>query len=212
MLGLMLLFRSLDGGAVVFGVAFKERMMFFKKLLMVLLLAALTVPAMGYAQDNGGGESILYVGVITDFPDEFVGVAVDGEEVTIYICDGNAAEGTVSIAQWFTGEIADNAISIAASNGNQVEVTIEDGRAIGKITLADGSERDFSVTLAQGKSALFRSEFTLGEDAYVGGWLVLEDGSVRGAVFKAGTQELVAASFSGGNQLNQIDPIDLPAR
>ena len=183
--------------------------MSYKKLLLVLLLV---VPATGYAQDEGGGESVLFMGVVTDFPDEFVGVAVDGEAVTLYICDGNAEEGTVTIAQWFVGDVVDDAIDITAPNGRRIEVAVEADRASGKVTFPDGTVREFTAMLSTGKAALFRSEFQIGDDSYVGGWLIQEDGSVRGAIFKSGSGELVAASFSGGNQVFQIDPIDLPAR
>jgi hypothetical protein len=187
-----------------------ERKMVYKKLLFVVLMVALLIPVASYAQEDTSNE--LFIGVITDFPDEFVGLAIDGDTATFYICDGNAAEGTVSIAQWFIGDVVDNLIDITAPNGNRVEITLAGETASGILTLSDGSSQSFAVALARDDAALFRSEFTIGEDSYVGGWLVLEDGSVRGAIFKAGSQELTPASFSGGNQVFQIDPIDLPAR
>jgi hypothetical protein len=163
----------------------------------VISLFVLTVSAQDAAETEA--TAILYIGTVTGIEDEFVGLALDGENATIYICDGQADKGTVSIAQWFVGTVADNAIDITADNGNRVEAVVdaESETASGKFTFADGSTKDFVLSLAEGEASLYRSDFTLNDSEFVGGWLILADGTVRGAVFEKETQELAPATFFG---------------
>ena len=53
-------------------------------------------------------------------PDEFVGIAVFGDDATIYICDGQPDKGTVRIAEWFIGKVVDHKIDKTGKTGNQV--------------------------------------------------------------------------------------------
>jgi hypothetical protein len=180
--------------------------MIYKVMLMVLLIGALSVPAVGYAQEDEVDNTILFIGTVTDEPDIFVGLAVNNEEVVFYICDGNAEENTVSIAQWFFGTVANEDISITAANGNRVEISIDGETATGTLTLTDGSTKSFEMHLVTSDdAALYRSEFVIGGDAYVSGWLILEDGSVRGASDKLGTPQISPASFSA-TELKHFDP------
>jgi hypothetical protein len=165
--------------------------------IVVICIAAFMVVTVNAQDSSNADEPVtLFIGTVTDFEDEFVGLAIDGENVTIYICDGQADKGTISIGQWFIGIVADNAIDITAANGNRVEVTLDEETATGKFTFTDGTVKEFVLRLAEGGAALYRSEFAFGEDEYVGGWLVLEDGSVRGSVFNKQTAVLVPASFN----------------
>lgn len=169
--------------------------MFFRKMLVLVMLAVLSIPVMGYAQNSGEESLVLFIGTVTGVPDEFVGLAIEGENVTLYICDGKADEGTVSIAQWFVGTVADNTIDITAPNGNRVQVTLTEDAATGTFTFTDGSTRDFVLALAEGEAALYRSDFAFGDEEFVLGWLVLADGSLRGAGFVKSTGELFPATL-----------------
>lgn len=171
--------------------------MVFKRLFFVALLLVLGFAVVSYAQDTEEAEVVLFVGTVDDLLNEFVGLAVQGEDVIIYICDGQPDEGTVGIAQWFIGKHTDNAVSITAANGNMVELTIDGDNATGTFTFTDGTTKTFVLALSE-TAQLHRSEFTIGEDKHVGGWIVLEDGSVRGAVFTVradATEQLVPASL-----------------
>jgi hypothetical protein len=150
-------------------------------LICLLILTALFGIWTVNAQEAEEVAPILYIGTVTGIEDEFVGIAIDGEDAIIYICDGQPEEGTVSIAQWFIGTVADNTIAITAANGNSVAATISEDGAAGQFTFADGSTKDFVLILAEDEAALYRSEFTAGDTNFIGGWLVLADGSVRGA-------------------------------
>jgi hypothetical protein len=170
--------------------------MVLKKLMIVLIVVLLILPLLALAQEETDeAEFILYVGTITDEPDIFVGLAMEGEAVTLYICDGQPDEGTISVGQWFIGTIEEGAIDITAADGNRVAVTLSEETAVGSFTFTDDSVKDFTLALAEGEAALYRSEFAIGEDEYIGGWLVLADGSVRGSVFQRQTEQLVPASL-----------------
>ena len=172
--------------------------MAFRKLAVLLLTITLIVPVAGSAQSNAK----LFVGKLDDEPDKFVGLLMNGENVTLYLCDGNAEEGTVTVAQWFVGEATDDLIDITTANGIRAEVMLEDDLAAGKITFADGTEKAFALKVGEEKAALFRSEFKIGTETFVAGWLVLEDGSVRGAILNVETGELTPASLTGLNALS----------
>jgi hypothetical protein len=162
--------------------------------LLIIVMAALLV-FVATAQDEEEVAPTLFIGTVTDIENEFVGIAVDGENVTIYICDGNAEEDTVSIAQWFIGTVTDGEIAITAANGNSVEAALSADGATGTFTFADGTTKEFVLALAAEEAALYRSEFSLGDDDYVGGWLVLPDGSVRGAISKTADRTLTPAKI-----------------
>jgi hypothetical protein len=166
------------------------------RLLTLILVALLLVT--GSAMRVHGDEQPaykLYIGTVSDKPDEFVGVAVAGTDVTIYICDGQADKGTVSIAEWFLGELADNAVEIIAPSGNRVVGLVKDDTIVGEFTFKDGTVKKFSLTLGDANTALNRSDFAFGDEHFIGGWLILGDGSVRGAVLKKEGNILVPADF-----------------
>ena len=181
--------------------------MFFRhrKLLILLVLAVLALavmfPTASMAQVKEEEAKLLLVGMVMDAPDEFIGLQIEGETATFYICDGNAEEGTVTIAQWFIGDLVNNSFDMTAPDGSQLEFTFDAERTTGKLTLPDGSEKEFSLSEAKEKAALMRSEFAIGGEQYVAGWIILEDGSVRGAIIKVGGDgdetDMTPASLSG---------------
>ena len=168
-----------------------------RRVLTILLMLIVAVGVTGlivHAQERAEKRVDSFAGRVTDNENEFVGIGINGDDVFIYLCDGDAAEGNVSIAEWFAGKIEDNRIDITAPNGNHVEVDFQEGLALGKITLNDGTVKEFTLDQSAG-GRLYRSEFTIDETRYVGGWLVLSDGDVRGAVKNLATGELSPATF-----------------
>lgn len=153
----------------------------------LILVSLMLVVGIGYSasrvqvQTETPPSTKLYVGQITDNPDQFVGLAITGDSVTLYICDGQADKGTVSLGEWFIGSVKDNAIDITAPSGNRVQVKIADPTADGQFTLKDATVKKFSLKLDP-DAKLLRSEFTLDGTKYVAGWIILADGSVRGSV------------------------------
>ena len=156
--------------------------------------ALLAVPALA-AQAVEKSDYRLYVGTVADKPDEFVGVAVLGQDATIYICDGQPDKGHVRIAEWFIGKVADNKIEQTGKTGNKVEVALTDASAEGHFTFKDGLIKSFTLAKGEETTALYRAEFAFGNQHYAGGWLVLPDGSVRGAVLQVEKHKLVPAGL-----------------
>ncbi|MBX3083164.1 MAG: hypothetical protein KF716_16145 [Anaerolineae bacterium] len=171
----------------------------FGRLLLSLAIGLVVLIGLGAAHFEAQAEETTirsYGGLITGADDIFVAVVAEGDKATVYICDGIVDKGTVSIAEWFIGAVKDNAIDIIGPTGNRVEVALTEATATGKFTFTDGAVKEFVIELLPESAGLFRSEFAIGDHKYVGGWLVLPDGSVRGAVRFVETGELVPASFS----------------
>jgi hypothetical protein len=162
-------------------------------MLIVLTLAVYPSLAQGTAAD---ASAVMYIGRVSGFENEFVGLAVQGDSAVIYICDGQADKGTVSVAEWFVGAGDSEVIDITAKSGNRVEAQVAATTAVGKFTFTDGSTKTFSLELVtDGNSGLLRSEFRIADHPFIAGWLVLPDGSVRGAVFDSETGDLSPASL-----------------
>jgi len=179
----------------------KETSMQRSILKLVLAAALLAVTALGVRAALPQGQS-LYVGTVADRPDEFVGIAISGDDATIYICDGQPDKGKVHIAEWFIGKVADDKIEKAGKTGNKVQVALTDTSAEGQFTFKDGSIKKFNLTRGEETTALYRAEFAYGDHHFVGGWLVLADGSVRGAVLSVEDHALVPSSISAYNPLS----------
>ncbi len=129
--------------------------------------------------------AVTFVGTIEGEPDVFVGVGLVGEEATIYICDGQADKNTVSVAEWFIGPVLRGQVEVVNESGNRAQVTLNETTGSGQFTFADGTVKTFTLELvALEGPGLFRSEFSFGENLFIGGWIILSDGSVRGAVFQ----------------------------
>lgn len=161
---------------------------------LVLAAALLVVPALGVQAEEKSDYS-LYVGKVADKPDEFVGVAVSGKDATIYICDGQPDKGKVRIAEWFIDKVDDNKIDKTNKTGNKVVASLTDTSAEGQFTFKDGTIKKFTLARGEDTAALYRAEFAFGNHHYVGGWLVLEDGSVRGAVLSVEDRKLVPSDI-----------------
>jgi hypothetical protein len=172
-------------------------------LVMVMAVAALLPGVQAHDEDTSALRT--FGGHVTGIEDEFVAVGIGGDSATIYICDGNIETGTVTIAEWFSGPVSGNKIDVTSAGGHRVEVTIEDTSATGKFTFKDGTVKEFELELLDGSSGLYRSEFTLRDIDFVAGWLVLPDGSVRGAVRDLETGDLDPATFLDFNQIQAAD-------
>lgn len=148
--------------------------------------------------------ALTFVGTIEGEPDVFVGVGLIDGEATIYICDGQADKDVLNFAEWFIGPVANNQAEVLNESGNRAEVSLHETTGEGQFTFADGSVKAFSLELVEIEGAgLFRSEFGFGENLFIGGWIILADGTVRGGVVQRATATTPAilepASFSRFN-------------
>jgi hypothetical protein len=120
---------------------------------------------------------VTYVGPVAG-TNLFIGLAVENDIVTAYICDSAA----VSI--WFKGMQAGDGTVLEAANGANVQVSFAGNEAGGTLTLPDGTTHVFAAQVTSGSQAgLFRLDRELDEGPYLlGGWIVLPNGEQRGAL------------------------------
>lgn len=113
----------------------------------------------------------------------FVAIVVNNSEALAYVCDGD------QVAQWFPGIVtADGRLALTSSEQWTLEATLDGANVMGHYTSAEGQKVAFTAGPASGDAGLYRTEFERGGVAYIGGWVVREDGEQRGSVIGGGTR------------------------
>lgn len=124
----------------------------------------------------GGAGDNLYVAVVTD-----------GNRVQAYACDGE------TVSEWFVGAVNESRIELTNASSATLSVerggdssfdgTLEVGgqQVALSVTRGDVLETRFDEQ-AVTRATLNRSVMEFGGEQYVGGWIVLPDGSQRGAI------------------------------
>ena len=109
----------------------------------------------------------------------YVAIVEDAGSVAGYLCDDG------SVSRWLARSRLDNGeATLRAGNGDRVgSVRIVGSRATGMIDV-DGSTRDFQATRVRerGDAGLYAAVGTQPNRLLVAGWILLPDGSQRGAV------------------------------
>ena len=158
--------------------------------------------------------------------DAFIGIGTDGYTVTAYVCDG----ANNSLGDNFQGTIdqaSDGVLTLQASNGDLLSLNVDqtsiadafvpDGNITGALTTADGSSYTFSTEAAVAPGGLFLANPQTMPDGSTadGGWVVLNDGEVRGSFSLPGTDFGHSGFLGGGVQFApsvfpQLAPTQLP--
>jgi hypothetical protein len=137
------------------------------------------------------GTEIYAAFVVSRFDD---GGALEGGQA--YFCDGKG------VANWFRLVNPDDGLTFVAAGGASFEATeSEDGTLSATVTL-DGTAHDVTVTEvdADGDAGLYLADHTIDADLANderGGWIVLPDGTQRGAI-RAGTTILPGTNITDG--------------
>lgn len=118
--------------------------------------------------------------------DYYVGLVIQGETVVGYLCDGKTDA-------WLTGKVEGDYITLTSQDGATLKATLADKTVRGKVVLADGQALDFTAAPQAGSEGLYRSKLTFGDNLYVGGWIILENGT-RGFLHK-----IFGGGKGGGN-------------
>jgi len=142
----------------------------------------------------GRGRAAEYVGKVTGKPDIYAAVTtmrpVDGDEpnaAAVYFCDGK------DVAEMMVGLLRDEDRFTAFSRkGGDVTLSRRGGKYVGTGTLADGTRVTFVASpVERGGPAGFYFAASKEDPSFrgadYGGWIVLPDGSQRGAITRAGT-------------------------
>ena len=146
-------------------------------LLLSLATAGVSPQRVAAAQPPTGG---TFVGHVDS--DTFIGVVIGDGEVIAFVCDGTGNGLTTSHWAWFRGPIGGAQTEVWDGEGNSLRFGFVDGVLRGDVRLGSGLDTSFSLVPADGPAGIYRAEGTIGAIAFVGGWIVLNDLDVRGAV------------------------------
>lgn len=112
----------------------------------------------------------------------YIAVSYDGERLRVYVCDGTRKR-KATISQWFKARWDGLTPLTLVRNG--IELTLNpvgaDGRITGELTAFSGPHA-FAVEPSSGPAGLYDGTDGRGRDSVRSTWIVLADGSVRGAM------------------------------
>jgi hypothetical protein len=171
-----------------------------------LPLAIITILGLAMACGGGGGGSgttgtNTWVGKV-EATDAYAALLIKGTTRYVYVTDGKAVNflfrgeiGETDLANYFTLRDSENhVVNVQAPQGNTFR---------GLITVAPGQHLSFSVSPAKGEAGLYRAKEGAAESA----WIVLEDGTFRGAK-TASVGKIEALATRGG--VKWTDPTTNP--
>jgi hypothetical protein len=122
---------------------------------------------------------------------------LDNGQTGAYLADGK------QIAVLALGTLEDGRLSLESEDGTKVAGTASGDSASGTVAL-DGQEHSFAAQRATGDAGWYRARATAGGEPIAAGYIVLADGSQRGAVRQG--DKVIAAP-----QLDVSDPtIEVP--
>lgn len=164
--------RIRDVGAFAVGVA------------LVLLASGCGSGAWSGAGDVTAPPAAAAVSYVAPLPgtEVFLGLVVDqvetpaGRAVVAYACDGGL------VGEWFTGTVNGAETQLDSAGGARLALRLADGAASGTLTFADGIARTFTAPPAVGDGGVYRAEGVVDGGDVVAGWVVLADGTQRGAL------------------------------
>ncbi|CAN5575152.1 hypothetical protein BH09ACT8_BH09ACT8_26750 [soil metagenome] len=104
-----------------------------------------------------------------------LGVAVDGEKVVAYACDGSKDEA------WFFGKQADGSLDITGKFQDTLQASYADNKVVGDLTM-DGVAYHFSAPQVTGAAGMYTADL----DGVRASWVVRADDTVTGVQFNGG--------------------------
>jgi len=147
------------------------------------VIFSLVVAACGGGGGGGGGNvDTAGVGKVSDNTwvgklaesDAYIVIMKSGLEHLVYVTDGKG------IALWFKGTIGVAGAGVFYLQDQElhaINAKVAGKNYTGLVTVAEGRHLAFEALPAKGDAGLYRAKDATGES----GWIVLEDGSLRGA-------------------------------
>jgi hypothetical protein len=122
-----------------------------------------------------------YVGRI-DGTEAYIGIATFSDDFAVaYVCDG------ADVAWWLIGQIdANGDLDMEPDGARHLVGTAAAGVASGMVTLG-GQSRTFQALEPQANAGFYGAADSVDGLGYEGGWILLADGTQRGAVVSGGT-------------------------
>ncbi len=135
-------------------------------------------------------ERKTFVGAVSG-TDAYVALSVTpGRPLRAYVCDGKG------VKQWFTGTLAGDRVEAAADTGEATLTATGSGDAFAGTVVVGGVEHGFRVERASDPAGLYVASDPTRE--LRGTWIVLPDGSQRGAATKSGVPTETTVSPDSG--------------
>jgi hypothetical protein len=122
---------------------------------------------------------------------------LDDGQAGAYLADGQR------IATLVLGRIENGMLDLEPARGTTVTGTAQGDMVQGTATI-DGSQYAFSAERATGTAGWYRGRATIAGQAVAAGYIILADGSQRGAV-RRGEQVLATPTFDPGNPEIQVE-------
>lgn len=117
-------------------------------------------------------EQVTYAGR-TSGNEATIAIAVQGGEVSAYVCDGKQTEA------WLEGTIEDGRLTLQGADGATATGAVQDGAIFGTVWV-QGTQWPYSAQRAEAPAGLYQGEGTVDGAAARAGWIVLQDGSQVG--------------------------------
>ena len=144
-----------------------------------------------------------YIGELKGAPESArIAVVVEGGKFVAYVCS-NDQPFNDAFSRWFRGDTKAGKMSVKADNGATVTASATDDAITGTLT-KDGKSHEFTAKRITGdaNAGLFRAAESVGDDAYVIGWIADETGAVVGTGGKRGGPVQTLQAPKGTNNLN----------
>ena len=166
------------------------------------LVVGATAGSAGAAPAKAKTVSGTFVGTVSG-TDAYVGVvaakAKGGRRAVLaYVCDGQ------QLADWFTAKVTGNHATLKAKNGDRLTVALTKSQASGTLTLADGTRQAFTATPGARPAGLYQAVTKTSGKQYLGGWVLLPDGTQRGAI-KLATSVVANPTLSFTNPISTFN-------
>jgi hypothetical protein len=149
--------------------------------MMLSLVALLMLLAGSQAAPINGNYVAKVTGPAGSNP--FVAVVTTRDKAIAYICDGDV------LAEWFRADLQADGLFETRSTTKKSGITaqVNAGSVVGAITLETGKVIQFRAMPTDGMAGLYRSDQSINNQRFLGGWIVLANGEQRGAVIGGGS-------------------------
>jgi hypothetical protein len=111
----------------------------------------------------------------------YIAVVVTRRTVRAYVCNGKAKTSRRTLARWLGANRTGDTIHLR-NRRVVIDATVSRAAVRGTVKLPGRQARTFTATRARGRAGVYRAEGRSGGSSYLGGWIILRDGSGRGAV------------------------------
>lgn len=169
-------------------------------LLLPLLRATDITPVRAQAQ-QGPPPATVFVGTV-EGTDAAIAVVMDGRTVLAYVCDGTPAG--LATWGWFVGDHTDQHLELVATNGAVLLLDLAGEAPAGTLITRTGARHGFATEPARLPAGLWRAQGLVNGEPVLAAWVVLNDGSQRGAQLRSGSAQPVG--FIDPTADNFIDP------